>query len=206
MRFHSPTGLSASSLGNCSCFLLFHRAPEPLSAPLLVRFAIARVPNLHLRHAAQIDAAVALRADLPIDPHLEIAILASSSRGTALCRRSPARHSRRASARRCRASSWRRARPVRPAFMAAISRGSRVAPPVQSSKSRPLNSAVNPAGGWLFSCDCASEDIVASPSNHTASRSLRRMLYLQPKMCSPKQIDDATILPNYNGAAQYAAY
>ena len=44
--------------------LLFQSPPEPLSAPMGKLLGVGGVPNLHLRHAAQINPAIGLRDGL----------------------------------------------------------------------------------------------------------------------------------------------
>jgi hypothetical protein len=59
-----------------SSFLLFQRPPEALvNAPSLNFVLLRVVPDLHLRDAAQVDAAVAERQHLVIDHQLEVAVV-----------------------------------------------------------------------------------------------------------------------------------
>ena len=72
--FHSPIGLSATFVGLLGLFLLLKMPPEPIRSPDLLQLQIG-IPNLNLRAAAQIDAAVAVFFDLPIDVQLEVAVV-----------------------------------------------------------------------------------------------------------------------------------
>jgi hypothetical protein len=63
--FHSPTGLSAFASGLEGFFSLFVET----AGALLV------VPDLHLGAAAQVDSAVSRLLDLPVDEHLEVAVV-----------------------------------------------------------------------------------------------------------------------------------
>ena len=57
---------------------------QPARTHHRVGLATARIPDLHLRRAAQIDAAVALRQNLPFHQHLEVAIVARGGQAVAL--------------------------------------------------------------------------------------------------------------------------
>ena len=81
-RFHSPTGLvgefqaDAADSSRCSKAAGTVRRIELAGA--------VAVPDLHLRAAAQINAAVALRRNLPIHQHLKIAVILRGAKVVAL--------------------------------------------------------------------------------------------------------------------------
>ena len=78
--FHSPTGLSALAVGFEGCFWLLNKSAGA-DAP---RGLDRGIPDLHLRAAAQINAAVAILEDFPIDEQLEIAVVLGRAQAISL--------------------------------------------------------------------------------------------------------------------------
>ena len=76
MRFHWPTGLSARTSGIFFVFLVVPEAAGAFVGAEALHFFVAWIPDLDLGDAAEVDAAVAVLLDLPIDPHFEIAVVA----------------------------------------------------------------------------------------------------------------------------------
>ena len=75
--FHSPTGRSAFSRGWLGPFLLLKRPPDPAGFGL-------GVPDLHLRRAAEVEAAVPALLDLPVGEQLEVGVVALRAEALAL--------------------------------------------------------------------------------------------------------------------------
>jgi len=75
--FHSPSVLSALTSGSLpgEPLSLFQSPPEPLSWPRPRGSPFRRIPNLHLRHAAQVDAAVAVGQGLVFHQELDVAVV-----------------------------------------------------------------------------------------------------------------------------------
>ena len=78
--FHSPIGLSAILVGFDGFFWLLYSPPEPTPIGGLD----GRIPDLHLRAAAQINAAIAIRQNLPIDEQFEIAVVLGRAQAASL--------------------------------------------------------------------------------------------------------------------------
>ena len=55
--------------------LLFQRPPEPLSAPMRSVSRLGEIPDLDLRGAAEVNAAISLRTDLEVDQQLDVAVV-----------------------------------------------------------------------------------------------------------------------------------
>ena len=57
-------------------FLVVPECAGAFVAAVLLLIGVGRIPDLNLGSAAEVDAAVAVLADFPIDPHFEIAVVA----------------------------------------------------------------------------------------------------------------------------------
>ena len=141
--FHWPKGRSALTRGSLpgrAGRVVEEAARAELRAAIPLAAGLGRVPDLDLRVAAKVDAAVGLGDGAVLEPQLDVAELADRSSRRAPRHRSPGRRPRRASASRIPAGPSRAGPPAPSRDSAHTLRGSTCPRPCQPVRSLPLKS------------------------------------------------------------------